>query len=216
MATQDENAGDEAQLEDEEELDEEEDEEESGAEDEESDEDEDAAEDDDAPLPKTRKELNALLRKTVGKAVADSIAAQRRRSSQGQGDRSGKDGKNGRRVLPARAPKQNEELEGVKKTVESLQLSETKRSFGYDHGLSPQQVDFVAKFDTRLSPKTLELPHIKAALESIATAAKARNNTPRTSGRTFTSKDKPFAALKDDDKRKNFTEHRRSLLEGKK
>lgn len=216
MTFQDENAGDEAQLEEEEELDEEEaDGEESGSKGDESDEDEADEEGEDAPLPKTRKELNdtiaKAIRKGVGKAVADSIAAQRRRSSQGRDDRSGKDGKDGRRVLPARAPKTNEELQRTNARLDGIELANAKRDFGYDYGLSPKQVDFVAKFDPKLSAKTLELPHIKAALESMGNAAKARTNTPRTSGRTFTSKDKPFAKLSEDEKRANFGEHAAGL-----
>lgn len=87
-------------------------------------------------------------------------------------------------ALRAQVPKvetkkeEPEELTGIKETVSQLKLAETKRQFGYEHGLSPEETDAVFKLNPAPTKETLEDPFVKGGLEAIRAKKKLADNTP--------------------------------------
>lgn len=72
----------------------------------------------------------------------------------------------------------------VKATVQQLKLAEDKRQFGYENGLSPQEVDAIFKINPNPSKETLEDPFVKGGLERIRSQNRTEANTPRSSSRS--------------------------------
>lgn len=178
--------------------------------------DEDGAEDDesidddsndDAPLPKTRKELDAA----IAKAVADGIKSSRNRN--GADRRNSKDGRN----LPDRkGPKVEDQVADLQKWRQDAEAAEAKRQFGYDNSLSPSEVDIVFRFAKKPTEKTLSDPIVQGALNGYRTSNRARNNIPSTKGPSFGANNKDYKDLKPEEKAAHFTARRTSLLEGRK
>jgi hypothetical protein len=96
--------------------------------------------------------------------------------------------------------------------VAELKLAETKRQFGYENGLSPEQTDFVYKINQKPSKELLEDAPIKAALKAIEDKKKVADNTPRasrSSGFTLPTKKTPLTA---DEKQEAFDKAKREKL----
>ena len=83
---------------------------------------------------------------------------------------------------------QVDEEDDIYQTVEGLKLSETKRQFGHEHGLSPDEVDKVFQIDPNPTAKTLKDPFVKAGLTAVRKQKRVDENTP-----SSTSKAPPFA-----------------------
>lgn len=174
--------------------------------DEEDDEDDESDKDDsddEAPLPKTRKELDKL--------VADAVRRAQNRKGAGQRHR-----RNGNLSDTQRRGKSDPAVESLSSTVKDLQQAETKRQFGYEHSLTPKEVDLVFRFDRNPSAKTLKNPAVKGALDGIRAHQRAKDGIPSSNGRTFQVGGKDYNELKPEEKSKNFGDRRRAILEGKK
>lgn len=198
-----------------EDADEEEETDESHEDDESGDEEEDAEDaddeksdaDDDAKLPKTRKELNEAIAKGVRDALKrskDRSAADRRTS--------GKDrlpGKN-------RPGKSDQRIDSLEEFRQKSELAETKRQYGYENELSPEEVDLVFRFSKKPTAKTLRDPAIRGALEGFRSHKRAKNNIPGSSGRGGT-KEAPvdYDKLPESERSKHFVGRRQALLEAK-
>lgn len=78
-------------------------------------------------------------------------------------------------------PTLTEKPDDITSTVKRLELAETKRQYGYEHGLSPEETDFVFKISPKPSKETLDDVAIKGALQAIRAKKKVSDNTPKAS-----------------------------------
>lgn len=164
--------------------------------------------DDDAPLPKTRKELNAAIAQGVREALKSSgnrSAADRRTS--GKDRTTGKD-------RPARKDGRVDELAS---TVSELKSAEAKRQFGYENSLAPDEVDVVYRLSKNPTAKTLRDPVVKGALEGHRTAMRAKANIPSNggSGRPQRQAGKENRTPTPAEQRTSFTNRRQEILNNK-
>ena len=203
MAKPEENANEdrveEEDLDEEDQSDEDESDDQDDEDDSEGDEDDESDSDEDDDKPITRKELKEIL----GKRSKNRSAAARRAS--------------GKRNLSdkQRQGKSDPSVDSLREDVQSMKQAEAKRQFGYEHNLSPKEVDLVFRFDRKPSAKTLKDPAVKGALEGIRAAQRAKDGIPRSNGRTFQVGGKDYSELKPEEKSKHFTDRRRAILEGK-
>jgi hypothetical protein len=163
--------------------------------------DESDDEEDEDNKPVTRKELREMLQ---GKK--NQTNANRRIASKDQ---------------KGRPTKQPSELDKRLSTLEQSQketaLLERKRTFGYENGLSPKQVNHVFRLTKRPTAKFLAKPHVKAALEAIGSQEKVARNTPSASGKRFKSSGggKSWTELKPEERQASLSDRRREILERK-
>lgn len=75
-----------------------------------------------------------------------------------------------------------ESEEDLAERMKKLELSEQKRQFGHEHGLSPQEVDKVFQINPNPDKETLEDPFVKAGLQAIRSQNRTEQNTPSPSG----------------------------------
>lgn len=94
-------------------------------------------------------------------------------------------------------PKGDEIPEWGQKIIQS----EEKRSFGYEHQLSPEQVDAVFRYNGGKAPgkEFLERPEVKAMVKAIGSRERVAINTPR-GGTGVVFKGKTFAEVTSDEK----------------
>lgn len=93
----------------------------------------------------------------------------------------------------------------VVQTVKKLEQAESKRQFGHDHGLSPEETDIAFKFSGgNPSKEILEDSFFKAGLESLRAKKRLQDNTPGSSSRSSVFTEKPFAETSEADRKKNF------------
>jgi len=105
-----------------------------------------------------------------------------------------------------------EKHDDIRSTVAELKLAETKRQFGYEHGLSPEETDFVFKINGKPTKEALDDVAIKGALQAIRGQKKVADNTPRasrSSGFTLPTKKTPLTA---DEKQEAFDKAKREKL----
>lgn len=166
-----------------------------------SDEDDESEDDDDDNKPVTRKELREMLQ-----SKKNQTNANRRISSKDQKGRNTKQ--------PSEIDKR---LGTVEATLKETALLERKRTFGYEHGLSPKQVNHVFRLTKRPTAKFLAKPHVKAALEAIGSQEKVARNTPSGSGKRFKSGGggKSWTELKPEERQASLADRRREILERK-
>lgn len=93
----------------------------------------------------------------------------------------------------------------IRKAVESLQLAEKKRQFGYEHGLSPEETDAVFKLSPNPSKDVLEDPFVKGGLSALRAKKRVAENTPTSSSRS--------ASFKIDSSKDKTPEARQKALE---
>jgi hypothetical protein len=175
-------------------------EDEDDSEDDEDDDSSDSDEDDDTPLTvgALKKVLPALLK---GRENNRSAAA-RRVSEKGRNTQKGRPDPIATR------------LEQLEKTQRAAAIAEDKRQFGYENGLSPDEVDLVFRMTKRPTAKALKDPAIAGALEGLRTAKRARNNTPGAgNGRQGRPAPRENKNATPAEKRENFIERRRSILD---
>lgn len=168
------------------------------SEDEEDDEDEDEEDDSKKKSKKSKSDPDD----SKGKKNRD--AARRRKSSKNR-DTSGQDDL-------------RKDIDALKKSDAKRALLERKRTFGYEHGLSPKQVDFVFRTTKRPTAKYLQQPEIAAGLNAIKQGENVSQNTPSNNGRVFKNdkgKPKSWTELKPDERQSRFTERRRAILDSK-
>ena len=94
-------------------------------------------------------------------------------------------------------PPLTEKPDDIRATVAELKMAETKRQYGYENGLSPEETDFVFKFSSQPSKDTLNDVAIKGALQAIRAKKKVSDNTPkasRSSGFQFSAKKSELSA----------------------
>lgn len=193
---------DEQQDEDLEDLDEDE---ETSDEEEEDDDDEDGddEDDEDGDKPVTKKDL-MNFRKGVQKDI-DKRFIKRRIEKKSKSYQP-----------PSKGRKDEEWRQGVEKDLNSFKTSERKRQFGYEHSLSPEEVDAVFRLDPNPTAKTLKLPFVVGGLAQIRAARNADDNTPSGgSKKSVKFNGKEWKDLKPEDKEANFQARREQILKNK-
>jgi hypothetical protein len=106
-------------------------------------------------------------------------------------------------------PKGDEIPEWGQKIIQS----EEKRSFGYEHQLSPEQVDAVFRYNGGKAPdeKFLERPEVKAMVKAIGSKDRVALNTPK-GGTGVVYKGKTFSEVASDEK--SSTADKQAAFEG--
>jgi len=162
--------------------------------------DEEADDEDEDNKPVTRKELRDLLKGNQNKRNAG------RRVSSKKGDQSTKQ--------PSDADKR---LAALEKQSQETAMRERKRTFGYENGLSPKQVNHVFRLTKRPTTKFLNKPHVKAALEAIKSQESVARNTPSGSGKRGRSNGngKAWTELKPEERQSSLADRRREILANK-
>ena len=105
-----------------------------------------------------------------------------------------------------------EKHDDIRSTVAELKLAETKRQFGYEHGLSPEETDFVFKINGKPTKEALDDVAIKGALQAIKGQKKVADNTPRasrSSGFQLPTKKSPLST---DEKEEAYEKYKKERL----
>lgn len=105
-----------------------------------------------------------------------------------------------------------EKHDDIRSTVAELKLAETKRQFGYENGLSPEETDFVFKINPKPNKDVLEDVAIKGALTAIRAKKKVADNIPRasrSSGFQLPTKKTPLTA---DEKEAEYEKYKKEKL----
>lgn len=105
-----------------------------------------------------------------------------------------------------------EKHDDIRSTVAELKLAETKRQFGYENGLSPEETDFVFKINGKPTKDALNDVAIKGALQAIRSQKKVADNTPsasRSSGFQLPTKKAPLTS---DDKEEAYEKYKKERL----
>lgn len=109
-------------------------------------------------------------------------------------------------------PKSNksEDENDLRKDVETLKLSEQKRQFGYEHGLSPEETDKIFSITSNPTKETLEDPFVKAGIEAIRKTKKLESNTPSSNSKSVQLDRKKMSEMSPAEQNKAWQEHLRS------
>ncbi len=108
------------------------------------------------------------------------------------------------KVEPRQITKEDKGNDDIRQTVQSLQLAETKRQFGYQNGLSPEETDHIFKINSNPTKEILEDPFVKGGLQAIRAKRRVEDNTPQTSSRSPRFELPKKEDLTPDDKQKAF------------
>lgn len=109
-------------------------------------------------------------------------------------------------VREPRQFKKEDKTDDIRQTVQSLQLAETKRQFGYQNGLSPEETDHIFKINSNPTKEILEDPFVKGGLQAIRAKKRVEDNTPSSSSRSPRFELPKKEDLNADDKQKAFEE----------
>lgn len=90
--------------------------------------------------------------------------------------------KNKKGITKPQANKSLKQTPGVEDRLSQIELTEQKRSFGYQNQLSPDETDLVFKYTENPTRETLNDPFIQGGLERIRRDKRIADNTPTGSG----------------------------------
>lgn len=107
-----------------------------------------------------------------------------------------------------------EKDDDIHKTVAELKFAETKRQFGYEHGLSPDETDVVFRFSPKPTKEDLEHPFVKGGLEALRAKRRVESNTPSPSSKIFKVGGKQWHELSSQEKEANWAK-RQEFFKGK-
>lgn len=115
------------------------------------------------------------------------------------------------------APRDGKEVDPNLSRLEALEQSNAKRDFGYEHQLSPKEVDLVFKFaNGKPTAKTLSNPFVKGGLDQLRAQGNLRDNTPAgASSSSFEVDGKKFEELDSKGKQNNFAAKQKAILASK-
>jgi hypothetical protein len=114
-------------------------------------------------------------------------------------------------TLPTK-PNQEPLPSDIVQKVQKLDLLEQKRQFGYEHGLSPEETDWIFQSTGgKPTKEALEIPFIKHGLEGYRASKRVEANTPGASGRSSVFGNKDFTELSADDRAKAFADRVKSI-----
>jgi len=128
----------------------------------------------------------------------------------------------------ARAKKAEEELKKLKQpqqltakkepddihlTVQELKLAEKKRQFGYEHSLSPDEVDAVFKINQNPTKEDLDNPFVKGGIDALRAKKRVESNTPSPSSKIFKVGGKAWGEMTSEERDANWSK-RQQFLKG--
>lgn len=102
------------------------------------------------------------------------------------------------------------------KRIAQLELSETKRQFGFEHGLSPAETDAIFKINPRPTKEDLDNPFVKGGIEALRKKARVENNTPSPSSSAPKFNGKSFDELDEAGKKANWAKMIEAKVQQKK
>ena len=112
-------------------------------------------------------------------------------------------------IIPKQEPKIDED---IVKDVTYLKQVESKRQFGFEHNLSPEETDYAFKFSSgKPTKEILEDPFFKGGLESLRTKKRLEANIPGSSSRSSVFSEKPFNESSEDERKKAFESKVKSI-----
>ncbi len=112
-------------------------------------------------------------------------------------------------VTPSKKEEPDDEM---KQNVGKLLLSESKRNFGEQNGLSNSETDFIFQATGgKPTKESLNDPFIKNALEGVRSQKKVEDATPGSSNKSFVADGKKWEDMDSKDKKKNFAKRVQSM-----
>jgi len=112
-------------------------------------------------------------------------------------------------IIPKQEPKIDED---IVKDVTYLKQVESKRQFGFEHNLSPEETDYAFKFSSGNPTKEiLEDSFFKGGLESLRTKKRLEANIPGSSSRSSVFSEKSFNESSEDERKKAFESKVKSI-----
>jgi hypothetical protein len=99
----------------------------------------------------------------------------------------------------------------VKDAVKKLQMAENKRQFGYEHNLSPDEVDAIFKINPNPDASTLKDPFVRGGIQMLRAKKRVENATPSTSRTSTTINGKSWSELSTKEKEQNFDKFRQNF-----
>lgn len=101
--------------------------------------------------------------------------------------------------LEAKATKEPED-DDLTARLSNLELSEKKRQFGHEHGLSPDETDKIFSINSNPNEETLKDPFVKAGLDALRRSKRVEENTPSSSAKSSFVSSKKFKDLSPEEK----------------
>lgn len=178
------------------EQEEEADDDEGESDDEDSKEDEEESDDSDEK-PVTMKQLKDFF---AANAKKNSTEASRRISSKKNRDSTNKN------LAPQTDP-------NITKRLDTLEVSEKKREFGFANGLSPAETDHIFRLNPNPTKKFLKEAFVQGGLAELRRRSNLTSNIPNGSAHSVPVKgSKTFSELSKEEKSQNFGALQRSIL----
>ncbi len=100
--------------------------------------------------------------------------------------------------------KEEPDLKEIHTKISTLELSERKRQFGYEHTLSPEETDAVFNFKPNPTKEDLNNPFLKGGLEALRAKKRVEQGIPSSSSSALTVDGKTFGELKPEERAKNW------------
>lgn len=94
----------------------------------------------------------------------------------------------------------------IRRDVAELKTERTKRLFGYEHGLSPDEVDAVFRINSNPSAETLKDPFVKGGLQALRAKRSVENATANPSKRASVVDGKTFTTMTKEERAKNWSD----------
>lgn len=88
----------------------------------------------------------------------------------------------------------------ISKDINELKMEKNKRTFGYEHGLSPDEVDAVFAFNPAPTKDILDNPFVKGGIDAIRAKKKVNEAIPAPTHAASKIMDKKFEELPADEK----------------
>ena len=152
----------------------------------------------------TDEEIDAILKEDEPKKETDDVQKQLERKDAIIRQLTARAKKAEAKPEPRQITKEDKGNDDIRQTVQSLQLAETKRQFGYQNGLSPEETDHIFKINSNPTKEILDDPFVKGGLQAIRAKRRVEDNTPQTSSRSPRFELPKKEDLTPDDKQKAF------------
>lgn len=152
----------------------------------------------------TDEEIDAILKDEPKSEIPDEVQKQLERKDAIIRQLTARAKKAEAKPEPRQIIKEDKGNDDIKQTVQSLKLAEDKRQFGYQNGLSPEETDYLFRFNPNPTKELLDDPFIKGGLQTIRAKKRVEDNTPSTSSRSPRFELPKKEDLTPDDKQKAF------------
>jgi hypothetical protein len=97
--------------------------------------------------------------------------------------------------------------------VKALKLAEKKRQYQYENSLTPEQTDMIFRTNPNPTKKDLDNPFIQGGLSALKAKNRVEDNTPSSSGKSFSISGKSWSEMTADERKVNNDAYNRHLIE---